>query len=339
MPGWLKSIGANAMPLGLDLQGGVHFLMEVDQKAATIKTLQQRYVDDITRAALRKANIGMTRSPTATRASSITLKTDDDRKKAGDIIAGQVNLADKLGAQPPMELVDGTAATDSYVLLAKVRESTTLEQSRSVLTSNLTTLRNRVNQLGVAEPIVQQQGANRIVVELPGVQDTAEAKKIIGATATLEYRAVDETASQNAREIEKTGNVPPESRIYYMQHLGADGKRIPIILSKKIIARGDDLIDADVRCRIAQRRHARGVVNLNAAGGKKMLDFTSQSVGKRMGVVYTERIPQTQRSSTARKFLRLQRSDRRSDLRRDDPGRVLELLVPDHRSGKHEERD
>ncbi|HEX6833739.1 MAG TPA: protein translocase subunit SecD [Rudaea sp.] len=289
VPGWLKAIGANAMPLGLDLQGGVHFLMEIDQKAALDK-MAQRYVDDI-RTALRKANVKYDSVNNGAQGVTITLKSEADRKQAGEVIAKEVNQADKLGAQPPLELIDGPVTGDTYVLIAKVREATLLEQQRGVLTSNLTTLRNRINQLGVAEPLIQQQGANRIVVELPGVQDTAEAKKILGATATLEWHPVDESVT-NPYDAEKTGSVPPGSRVYHLSRKGADGKPVPIVLSKKIIAGGDELVDAS-----AQPDPQSGLpavqVHLNSAGGKKMLDFTTQSVGKRMGVVYIERIPQT----------------------------------------------
>jgi preprotein translocase subunit SecD len=289
VPNWLKTIGANAMPLGLDLQGGVHFLMEIDQRAA-LEKMSQRYVDDI-RTALRKANIKYESVNSSAQGVSVVLHSEADRKATGDIIAKEVNQPEKLGAQPPLELIDGTTTADSYALIAKLREATLLEQSRSVITSNLTTLRNRINQLGVAEPLIQQQGSNRIVVELPGVQDTAEAKKILGAVATLEYHPVDESVT-NPYEVEKSGNVPPGSRLYHMNHNGSDGKPTPIVLSKKIIASGDELVDAN-SAPDPQSGLPMVQVHLNAAGGKKMLDFTSQSVGKRMGVVYTERIPQT----------------------------------------------
>ena len=297
VPSWLSAIGANAMPLGLDLQGGVHFLLEVDQKAALDK-MQQRFRDDIS-TALRDAKIRY-ESVNATPAGIVvTLKSDEDRKTAGNIIARQANQPEKLGDQPPLELVDGTTTADSYALIAKVRDTTVQAQARSTIASNLTTLRNRVNQLGVSEPTIQQQGANRIVVELAGVHDTAEAKKILGATATLEYRAVDEAATgpapfnQGAREIMKSGNAPPESRLYYMQNLGGDSKPVPIILSKKVIATGAELADA-AAVPDPQNGLPAVSVRLNAKGGQKMLEFTQQAVGKRMGVVYIERIPQTQ---------------------------------------------
>ncbi|MBN8884264.1 MAG: protein translocase subunit SecD [Rudaea sp.] len=298
VPGWLRAIGANAMPLGLDLQGGVHFLLEVDQKGALDK-MQQRYRDDIS-SALRDAKIRFESVNSTPNGIVATFKTEADRAAAGNVIAKQVNQPEKLGDQPPLELTDSAATADNFPILAKVRESTALAAARNTTTSNLTTLRNRVNQLGVSEPIIQQQGANRIVVELAGVHDTAEAKKILQATATLEWRAVDENATGSANlgnpgayEIAKSGNVPPESKLYYMQRPGPDGKPMPIILSKKVIASGNELVNATA-IPDPQSGTPAVSVQLNAKGGQRMLEFTQQNVGKRMGVVYIERVPQTQ---------------------------------------------
>ncbi len=293
-PAWLRAIGASPMPLGLDLQGGVHFLLDVDQKA-TIDKLQTRFRDDIS-TALREAKIRYDSINPSPNGIVITLKSEEDRKAAGNVIAGKVNQPEKLGDQPPMELIDGTTTADSYALVAKVRDALIQERVRAATTSNLTTLRNRVNQLGVSEPIIQQQGANRIVVELAGVHDTAEAKKILGATATLEYRAVDENATGRTNEgayaIAKNNNPPPESRLYFESRIGADGKPVPIILSKKVIVTGDELVDANA---IPDQQTGLPAVSirLNAKGGQKMLEFTQQAVGKRMGAVYIERIPTT----------------------------------------------
>ncbi len=289
VPGWLKAIGANSMPLGLDLQGGVHFLMEVDQKAAQAK-MQQRYVDDI-RTALRNAKIRYESVNAGAQGIVVSLHSEEERKQAGNVIAKDVNQPEKLGASPPLEITDGATSAETFALNAKIRESALLEQSRGVIASNLTTLRNRVNELHVSEPLIQQQGSNRIVVELPGVQDTAEAKKILGSQATLEYHAVDESVS-NPMEVEKTGNVPPESRLYHTQQLGPDGKPRPVVLKKRVIASGDELVDATAMPD-TQSGTPAVLVRLNAAGGKKMLDFTSQNVGHRMAVVYIERTPET----------------------------------------------
>lgn len=289
VPNWLRAIGANSMPLGLDLQGGVHFLMEVDQSAAFEKQ-ESRYVDDI-RTALMKGTVryqSVTRSP---QGILITLRSEIDQTKAQEIIANEVNRPEMAGSPSPLEVREGATTADTWSLIATVRESTVQAIAKQTLASNLTTLRNRVNQLGVSEPVIQQQGTNRIVVELAGVQDTAEAKKILGATATLEYRAVDENVT-NPQEAEATGRVPPDSRLYHMRDLGLDGKPIPIVLKKKVIVTGDELVDAS-----SQPDQTTGLptvnVTLNAVGAKKMLDFTSQNVGKRMAVVYIERTPET----------------------------------------------
>jgi len=289
VPAWLRRIGANAMPLGLDLQGGVHFLMEVDQSAALEKQ-EARYVEDI-RAALMKGGVryqSVNRSP---QGMVIVLRSEADQTKAKEIIASEVNRPELLGSPSPLEVKEGTATAENWPLIATVRESTIQSIAKQTISSNLTTLRNRVNQLGVSEPIIQQQGTDRIVVELAGVQDTAEAKKIIGATATLEYRAVDESVTDPS-EAEASGRIPPDSRLYRMRELAPDGKSIPIVLKKKVIVTGDELVDASSQSDPTTGQPAVSVT-LNAAGAKKMLDFTSQSVGKRMAVVYIERTPET----------------------------------------------
>jgi preprotein translocase subunit SecD len=288
VPGWLRAIGANRMPLGLDLQGGVHFLMEIDQQAALNK-MQQRYVDDI-RTSLREAKVRYESVNASAQGIVLVLRSDADRTQAGKVIDKEVNQPEKLGEQPPLEITDGVSTANSFALVAKIREAALVAQSKQIVQSNLTTFRNRVNQLGVAEPLIQQQGANRIVVELPGVQDTAEAKKILGAAATLEYHAVDE--GTNPVDAAKSGSVPPESRLYYTQRLGPDGKPMPIVLKKKIIVGGDEVIDATAM--LDQQTGTPSVsVTLNAVGGKRMLDFTTNNVGHRMAVVYIESTPVT----------------------------------------------
>ncbi|MGA9333857.1 MAG: protein translocase subunit SecD [Rudaea sp.] len=288
VPGWLRAIGANRMPLGLDLQGGVHFLMQIDNKAAMDK-MQQRYVDDI-RTALRTVKIRYKSVDNSPSGIVVVLRSQADRDEAAKTINKEVNQAQKLGDQPPLEISDGSANGDDFQLIAKIRESTLQEQQRAIVSSNLTTLRNRVNQLGVSEPLIQQQGANRIVVELPGVQDTAEAKKILGATATLEYHAVDEDT--NPLEAQKSGIVPPDSRLYYMQRTGPEGKPLPVVLKKRIIVGGDELVGANA---MPDQQTGLPAVNvqLNSRGGQRMLDFTSKNVGHRMAVVYIERTPET----------------------------------------------
>ncbi|MEO8669740.1 MAG: protein translocase subunit SecD [Tahibacter sp.] len=272
VPAWLAAVHAQAMPLGLDLQGGVHFLMEVDQKDVLEKQ-ETRFTDDI-RTVLRDKNIRYQSVNRSAQGIVAVLRSEEDRRRASlEIVRGV----------PEVTVTDGATTQDSFAVVAKVKPEKLKEISQNTIRQNVGTLRNRINAIGVAEPIIAQQGDNRIVVELAGLTDTATAKKVLGATATLEYRAVDQNT--NPLEAERSGKVPPESRLYHRR----DGS--PVVLLKKVIVRGDELVDAS-----AQPDQKTGTpavdVRLNAAGGKKMLDFTMQNVGKPMAVVYIERIPE-----------------------------------------------
>ncbi len=153
---------------------------------------------------------------------------------------------------------------------------------------NIGTINNRINELGVAEPIIQRQGADRVMVQLPGVQDTAQAKRILGATATLEYRGVVEG---NAYEARDSGLVPPEARVYSRKEMGADGKPMPVLLNKRVIASGEQLQSASSFFD-SQSGTPAVRVRLTSVGGQRMLDYSSAHVGKSMAVVYIERIPE-----------------------------------------------
>jgi preprotein translocase subunit SecD len=278
VPGWLRAIGAREMPKGLDLQGGVHFLMEVDDKDVMNKQLQ-RYADDI-RATLRDKNIRYQSVGHGPKGVVVQLRSAEDRDAALRLIERDV---------PDVTIAIGTQVGDVYTLDASVKPEKVREVSQNTIRQNVATLANRINALGVAEPLIQQQGESRIAVELPGVQDTAEAKKILGATATLEYHAVDENA--NALEAARTGQVPPDDKLYYRRETGPDGQPIPILLKKKVIVSGDEMVDAS-SAPDPQTGTPAVSVTLNATGGRKMLDFTSQNVGKPMAVVYIERTPE-----------------------------------------------
>lgn len=273
VPAWLDRIGAQGMLLGLDLQGGVHFLMQVDQKAALDKHLDA-IVEDV-RVVLRDSRVryeSVTRRPD----NSISVRLVD---------AADANEARKkiLASQPALRL-DGSGQT----LSLQIPDTELQRMMTDALNQNLGTLRNRINALGVAEPLIQRQGNDRIVVELPGVQDTAQAKRVIGATATLEYRAVVEG---DAYDAVASGNVPPQAKVYYRKELGIDGKPVPILLNKRVIASGDQLIGATSMLDPQSGTPAVSV-RLDSAGGQRMFDFTSGNVGKPMAVVYIERIPQ-----------------------------------------------
>jgi len=271
-PTWLRAIGGKPMTLGLDLQGGVHFLMQVDMDTARGQQLD-RYVDDM-RAAMRGERVRYVSVRREGNGLLALLRTPEDRAMVLDLIQRDQSLQGLI--------VDEKDTEEYFGISATVREQELLELQQTALKQNINTLRNRVNEIGVAEPVIQQQGADRVVVQLPGVQDTVEAKKIIGATATLEYRAVDE--ANDPFTAAQTGRVPPESRLY------TDQNGQPILLKKRLIVAGDQLIGASSG--FDQRSGQPQVsVTLDGVGAKRMLDFTRDNVGNRMAVVYIEQKP------------------------------------------------
>jgi preprotein translocase subunit SecD len=280
VPGWLRAIGARSMPLGLDLQGGVHFLMQVDQSGVADKQ-ETSYADDI-RVLLQQKNIryeSVARSSAADQGIAVILRSSDDRSKASDAIANEFT---------DLNVTNGTSTGDRFLLNVVVKPDKLSQLARDAVTQNLSTLRNRINALGVSEPLIQKQGDSRIVVELAGVQDATEAKKLIGATATLEYRAgIGYAGDPRAQEAASTGNIPPDANLYYMRDT-----RTPVLVSKRVIVTGSQLVDASSGT--DTRNGTPNVsVTLNAAGAKKMGDFTNANVGKPMAVVYVERVTDT----------------------------------------------
>ena len=271
-PTWLRSIGGKPLTLGLDLKGGVHFLMQVDMDTARSQQLD-RFVDDL-RAALRDERIRYVSVRREGDGVLVLLRTAEDRDSALDVMRRDQSLAGL-----DTESVD---TPEYFGISGKVLEQQLQELQQTALKQNITTLRNRVNEIGVAEPLIQQQGADRVVVQLPGMQDTVEAKKIIGATATLEYRAVDE--SNDPFTAAQTGRVPPESRLY------TDAQGQPILLKKRLIVSGDQLIGASSGFD-QQTGQPQVSVTLDGVGAKRMLDFTRDNVGNRMAVVYIEQKP------------------------------------------------
>jgi preprotein translocase subunit SecD len=271
-PTWLRALGGKPMTLGLDLKGGVHFLMQVDMDTARSQQLD-RYVDDL-RAALRDERIRYVSVRREGDGVLALLRTAEDRERALDVMRSDQSLQGL-----DTEEVD---TPEYFGISGKVQEQQLLELQQTALKQNITTLRNRVNELGVAEPLIQQQGADRVVVQLPGMQDTVEAKKIIGATATLEYRAVDE--SNDPFTAAQTGRIPPESRLY------TDAQGQPILLKKRLIVSGDQLIGASSGFD-QQTGQPQVSVTLDGVGAKRMLDFTRENVGNRMAVVYIEQKP------------------------------------------------
>jgi preprotein translocase subunit SecD len=276
VPAWLVAIRATPMLLGLDLQGGVHFLMEVDQRAA-LEQRENGFADDI-RALLRDNRVPYTAVNRGPNGILVQLRDAADLDRARAVIARDL----------PELLLQTTTTDQGTALLARISDAELKTIIDNAIEQNVGTLRNRINELGVAEPIIQRQGANRIVVQLPGVQDTAQAKKVLGATATLEYRAV---VDGDAYAAAQTGRVPPDARLYYQRRTGPDGRPIPVLLSRRIIASGDQLVDA--RSGFDPQDGSPMVsVTLNNVGGQRMLEFTQENVGRGMAVVFIERVPE-----------------------------------------------
>ena len=282
VPEWM--LGAKPMTLGLDLRGGVHFVMQVDQKAALDKRVDA-YAEDM-RVTLRDKRV---RCESVERAANntivVTIPEGDDVAKARAALATTAN-ASAAAAAGTQSLTYDVQGNRIVVTLPKSE----LDQiTGDAIEQNITTLRNRVAEVlgDAAEPVIQRQGDDRVVVQLPGVQDTAAAKRLIGATATLEFHSV---VDGNAYDAVASGNVPPEARVYYQRELGPDGKPIPVLLSKRVLASGDQMVTA--RAGVDQNGLPSVDITLNNAAGQRMFDFTSANVGKLMSVVYIERIPQ-----------------------------------------------
>ncbi len=266
-PHWMAKINALPMYLGLDLRGGVHFLLDVDL-ASAISRAENRYVGDL-RSTLREAAIRY-RSIRQMKQGGIELRlrTAEDRTKAAAVI-------NKKLAELTLQEVDREG--NAY-LLASLTDKAKRDITQFAVEQNMTALRNRIDELGVAEPVVQRQGEHRIVVQLPGVQDTAKAKEILGRTATLEIRMVDEEHDL-AGAI--NGTIPAGSAIYYYRD-----KR-PILLRKRIIYSGDNVVDAAAGLD-SQRGGAVVFITLDARGATINQRITGKNIGKRMAVVYKE---------------------------------------------------
>lgn len=264
VPDWLRSMGAFPMYLGLDLRGGVHFLMEVDMVAA-VKKDEERLINDL-RTQFRSEKLRY-KSLSRTEEGGIVARFRDVEtfEKAKDLVQRTYDDLSVTSHPEDDELTLRMVMTEQAV---KASKTFALEQ-------NITTLRNRVNELGVAEPVIQRQGDERIVVQLPGIQDPARAKDILGATATLEFRAVDDSVDA------ADGKVPAASRLYRFRDGG------PILLKKRVIITGDYITSA--ASGIEQESGSPMVnISLDGRGGRLMRNHTRDNVGRRMGVVFIE---------------------------------------------------
>ncbi|MGH6645324.1 protein translocase subunit SecD [Aquabacterium sp.] len=269
-PHWLRTLHANPMFLGLDLRGGVHFLMQVDMKGALTQKIESLTGD--MRSLLRDKDIrhgGIRRDDQV-----ITVRFHDEatRGKARNVL---------LDSLPDLQWTDGTDTDGSGdpTLVGRLKPQSERTIQENALKQNITTLHNRINELGVSEPIIQQQGLDRVVVQLPGVQDTAKAKDIIGRTATLEVRMVDDSTEAHAALA--GGNVPFGTEKF------TDRQGVPLIAKRQVVLTGDNLTDAQPG--FDENHEAAVHLTLDARGARIFKDVTRESIGKRMAIILFEK--------------------------------------------------
>jgi preprotein translocase subunit SecD len=265
-PTWLQKVHALPMALGLDLRGGVHFLMQVDTKAVLNKRVQG--LQSSVRSILRDKNVrhaGISRSGDAI---EIKFREPETRAKATEVLLSQL---------PELALAEAADGTD-LKLVATLKPEALKQTVENAVQQNITTLSKRVNELGVAEPLIQRQGADRIIVQLPGVQDVSRAKDIIGRTATLEVRMVDESI---VRGTEETAAVPFGSELFKV------GKGAPVVLYKEPVLTGDYISNATAS--FDQHQQPSVSIDLNGDGGRKMREATRGKIGKLMAIVLFEK--------------------------------------------------
>lgn len=266
VPLWLSDLGGKAMSLGLDLRGGVHFLLEVDMQAVLSMSID-KYHNEL-RSLLRADRLYKSIKKD-NETIIVSFKNSSLKEKALSLIKSEVTDLVIVEVDEEEELVS----------TFEISESAKSEVTKGALKQNITTLRNRVNELGVAEPIIQQQGSNRIVVQLPGVQDTARAKEILGAVATLEFRLVDE--KNDPQTAIQSGKTPIGSKLYYFK----DGR--PLLLKTRVIATGENITGA--ASGIDQENNIPMVnITLDSPGGRAMLETTKKYLHHRMAVVFIE---------------------------------------------------
>ena len=265
-PGWLRDMNAKPMYLGLDLRGGLHFLMEVDTELVLRQAMESN-ANDI-RGELRKKKIRYLSVRDNKEQVTVKFRSLALRDKAMSVVKSQLN---------DLELADYEEA-GAFYFTATLKKTALISLKKSALQQNVTTLRNRVNELGVAEPIIQQQGDNRIVIQLPGIQDSARAKRILSATATLEFRLVDVNVSpQDAIE----GRIPPTARLY------RDREGQPVVLKKRLIITGDRITNASSGFD-SESTSPMVSITLDGAGARIMAQTTKKNLKKPMAVVFIE---------------------------------------------------
>jgi preprotein translocase subunit SecD len=264
-PAWLESLGGSPMKLGLDLRGGVHFLMEVDMGEA-IRKMEEAKIADF-RSQLREEGIRYSGVKATAKGIEIKFRDAENLAKAESFLKSRSN---------DMVFSDASEG-NNFALMATMSEVYLKQVKEDALSQNITTIRNRVNELGVAEPVVQRQGAERIIVELPGVQDTARAKEILGATASIEFHMADEKADMNAAQ---SGRVPPGSEVYPRREGGI------AVLKKEVMLTGDHITGAQPS--FDQYSRPQVSISLDAKGGNIFSNVTKDNIGKPMATLFIE---------------------------------------------------
>lgn len=264
-PEWLKAIGAKPLKLGLDLRGGLHFLMEVDMDEA-IKKIVAQSIQDF-RTELREEKIRLSGIRSVGQDIVITFRDEETRNKALRLLSGK---------HQDLTFTEGDSSS-SFEIKAVMKPEKLKEVKTYAVEQNINIIRNRVNELGVAEPLVQRQGADRIIVELPGVEDSARAKEILGATATLEFRLVDQAADLQSAA---SGVVSSNDEVL------TDRNGRPVVVTKHVILTGDHIIDA----KSGMDENGRPEVNisLDSKGGNTMSNFTKDHIGQPMATNFIE---------------------------------------------------
>ncbi len=272
MPNWLSKLGLQPMYLGLDLRGGVHFLLEIDMEGL-ITQLTNSYAESI-RSTLNDKGIKPLIEVTDPQTIHIAFGNSNDANRARNLLTTN---------QAFMELNFDITGND---MIARISNKEINERKASAVTQNITTLRKRVNELGVAEPVIQQQGLDRIVVQLPGIQDTTRAKEILGTTATLEFRIVDDRSPMEARKALETGRAPLGTKLY----LTRDG--VPYLLKRQIILTGDSIVKATAGVN-PETKLPEVYITLDSKGADRFAEGTKANIKKPMATVFIENKLQT----------------------------------------------
>ena len=266
VPEFLQTLNAGPMSLGLDLRGGVHFLMQVDMNAAINKALD-RYQGDF-RASLREQKVRYAGVTQENGQLSVRFKDSANFEQGLEVLNKNFR-----------QVLDFEDVEESFVIHATLKQAAQTELQSFAIQQNITTLRKRVNELGVAEPVIQRQGLDRIVVQLPGVQDTARAKELLGATATLEFRLVDEQG--DAYLAQDTGQVPLGDKLYY------DKSGVPVLLKRRVMLSGDYITDAASGID-PETAGATVFITLDGKGARLFSEATGENIKRLMAVVFIE---------------------------------------------------